>query len=406
MESPIIIVGAGQAGLQLAESLRNEGWTGPIQLIGDEHHAPYHRPPLSKQYLTGESIEAQLTIRGPEFLARKDIDLRTGVTVQTIDRAAKSVLFSDGQSRLYHAIGLTTGARARALPVPGAGLDGVLTLRGLDDANRIAARLPHTSRLVVVGGGFIGLEIAAAARTFGVDVTVLEAAPRLMARVVSPLLSRFYADLHARHGVRILCNAQVTGLVGADGRITGVTTAEGVIPADLVVVGIGVIANDDLARASGLDCDRGIIVDACSRTSDPSIVAAGDCTARLMPDGGLRRLESVQNAVEQAKSAAAALMGRERPFLATPWFWSDQFNCKLQMVGQSAGYDHAAVRGVVAEGHFSVFYYAGDRLIGVDSLDGPREHMAARGLLDKGLSPGPAQVTDPDFDLTAAMRAG
>ena len=404
-ERAMVIVGAGQGGLQLAESLRTEGWSGPIRLFGDEPVAPYQRPPLSKAALSGDFGVDRLIIRGPDFFPKKGIELATATRVVAIDRTAGEVVLDGGERVAYAGLGLATGARARRLALPGADLDGILVLRSLADAEVLKARFATARAVAVVGGGFIGLEVAASARKAGLAATVIEAVPRLMARAVSETVSTWYADLHARHGVRVLCSTGVEGFLGTDGRVTGVATSAGPIDADLVVVGVGVVPDDELARACGLACDRGVIVDDCSRTSDPAIVAVGDCTARRLPDGSLRRLESVQNAVEQAKSGAAWLMGRESPFTATPWFWSDQYDVKLQMVGLSAGHDLSLVRGSLDEGRFSVFYWRDGRFIAVDSVDRPQDHMAAKKLLDRGAALTPEQIADPAFDLAAVARA-
>jgi 3-phenylpropionate/trans-cinnamate dioxygenase ferredoxin reductase component len=404
MSAPIIIVGAAQAGLQLAESLRAEGYDGELILIGDEAHPPYQRPPLSKAFLIGEMTEDRLVLRGPDALAAKGIDVLTGTTVTAIDRAARTVALADGRRLPYRALALATGSRPRALPVPGAALANVLTLRTIEDSRRIAAAIAQASRVAVVGGGFIGLEIAAAARKAGKPVVLLEALDRLLARTSTPVISEFFFELHKSHGVDIRLGAQVSGFAGDD-RVTGVATADGQThAADLVVVGIGIIPNAELAAGSGLACDRGIVVDACARTSDPNIVAAGDCTARRLPDGTFIRLESVQNAIEQAKSAAAALLGRERPFAAAPWFWSDQYDVRLQMAGLTAGHDRAVVRGVVEQRKFSVFYFKGDQLLAVDSINRAPDHIAARKLLDAGRSPTFAQAADETFSLAALAK--
>lgn len=400
----IVIVGAGQAGVQAAEALRAGGYEGSITLLGDEPHGPYHRPPLSKAWLAGEMDAAQLVMRAPEMLARKGIELRTGVTVQRIDREAKALQLADGSALPYAGLVLATGATPRALPLPGADAAGVLPLRSRADASAIAERMAvcieQDLPVVVIGGGFIGLEVAATARKKGARVTVLEAAPRLLGRVLAPVLSDWYAELHRGHGVELVLNAQVAGVESDTAGVSGVQLADGrVLPAGLVVVGIGVVANDQLARAAGLACDRGIVVDACGRTSDPAIVAAGDCTARRLADGSLLRLESVQNATEQGKSAAAALLGQDRPFTATPWFWSDQYDRKLQMAGLSMGADAWAVRGDMAGGGFSVYHFSGERLLAVDSVNAAKDHLQARKLLDAGVSPTPAQAADPGFDL-------
>jgi 3-phenylpropionate/trans-cinnamate dioxygenase ferredoxin reductase subunit len=387
----IVIIGAGQAGLQTAESLRSEGYAGEVLMIGDEPRPPYQRPPLSKAYLLGEFSEAQLTIRAPEALARKNITLMSGVTVTAIDRAAKQVRLSDGRAIDYAGLCLTTGSRPRPLPVPGADLAHVLPLRTLADTQAIAALLPQVQRVAVIGGGFIGLEFAAVARKLGKQVVVLEGADRLMPRAVTPMMSEFFRQLHIDHGVAIELNAAVSRLAGSGGRVTTVCTADGrEFPADLVLVGIGILPNAELAESAGLECERGIVVDACSRTSDRAIVAAGDCTARRLADGSLLRLESVQNAIEQGKSAAAALLGKERPFTAAPWFWSDQYDVKLQMVGLASGHDRTVLRGDPATRKFSAFHYRGEKLLAVDSINCPEDHMPARKLLDHGgLPPSP-----------------
>lgn len=406
----MVIVGAGQAGVQAGEALRAGGYDGSITLLGDEPHGPYHRPPLSKAWLAGEMDAAQLVMRAPEMLARKGIELRTGVTVQRIDREAKTLHLADGSTLPYAGLVLATGATPRALPLPGADAPGVLPLRSRADASAIAERMTvcigKDLPVVVIGGGFIGLEVAATARKKGARVTVLEAAQRLLGRVLAPVLSDWYASLHRGHGVQLMLNAQVAGIEAEATGVTGVKLADGsVLPAGLVVVGIGVVANDRLAREAGLECDRGIVVDACGRTSDPVIVAAGDCTARRLPDGSLLRLESVQNATEQGKSAAAALLGQDRPITATPWFWSDQYDHKLQMAGLSMGADTWAVRGDMAGGGFSVYHFRGERLLAVDSINATKDHLQARKLLDADVSPTREQAGDSSFDLGILLAA-
>lgn len=406
----MVIVGAGQAGVQAAEALRAGGWEGRITLLGDEPHGPYHRPPLSKAWLAGEMDAAQLVMRAPEMLARKGIELRTGVMVQRIDRQAKALHLADGGTLPYAGLVLATGAAPRALALPGGDAAGVLPLRSRADASAIAERMAVCIEkdlpVVVIGGGFIGLEVAATARKKGARVTVLEAAPRLLGRVLAPVLSDWYAELHRGHGVELVLNAQVAGISFDIAGVSGVKLADGrVLPAGLVVVGIGVVANDQLARDAGLACDRGIVVDACGRTSDPAIVAAGDCTARRLADGSLLRLESVQNATEQGKSAAAALLGQDRPFTATPWFWSDQYDRKLQMAGLSMGADTWAVRGDMASSSFSVYHFRGERLLAVDSINAAKDHLQARKLLDTGVSPTVKQAGDSSFDLGILLAA-
>ena len=404
MTDRIVVVGASQAGVQIAESLRAEGYDGPLVLIGDEAHPPYQRPPLSKALLTGETTEDCLVLRGPELLAKRNIELVAGVRVTAIDRAGRQVQLSDGRALPYRGLALATGGRPRTLAIPGAELDGVVTLRTIEDSRRIGAGIAQANRVAVVGGGFIGLEIAAAARKAGKPVVVFEALDRLLARSSAPFVSEFFLDVHRAHDVDVRLATAVAAIDGKR-RAEAVVTADGrAHPADLVVVGVGLVPNAELAQASGLACDRGIIVDDCSRTDDPAVVAAGDCTARRMPDGTLLRLESVQNAIEQGKSAAAALLGKPRPFTAAPWFWSDQYDVRLQMAGLSAGHDKIVVRGDRAAQRFSVFYFQGERLTAVDSVNRAPDHGAARRLLDRGRSLSFAQAADESFALMSLLK--
>jgi 3-phenylpropionate/trans-cinnamate dioxygenase ferredoxin reductase subunit len=404
MSSGMVIIGAGLAGLTVAETLRAEGYEGPVTLLGDEPYGPYHRPPLSKGYLLGETQEAQLTMRADAMLAKKNITLKVGAGGTAIDRTTRQVTLADGNTLDYDGLALCTGSRLRPLPLAGATAKGVFDLRSLDDAKAIAAALESAQNVVVIGGGFIGLEVAAAARKKGKPVTVLEAADRLMARVVAPLISQFYFDLHTGHGVQVVLGAMVSELVTQDGHIAAVKTKDGrEFATDLLIVGIGILPNQELAQAAGIECNSGIVVDACSRTNDPAIVAAGDNTARRLDDGSFRRLESVQNATEQAKSAAFSLLGKVREFNATPWFWSDQYDIKLQMVGLTAGFDQVVTRGNPATNKFSAFYYRAGQLIAVDSLNQPAEHMAARKLFEKSVSPSAEQAANQDFHLSSLL---
>ncbi len=406
---PILVVGAGQAGVQLAESLRREGHQGPLILIGNEPHPPYHRPPLSKKWMVEPAPVSTILIRSPEALQRENIELRLDTRVERIDPVARRVFLADGKALNYHQLALTTGACPRALPIPGVDLAGVHYLRDVADSRTIGEAIrrcvQNDQPLVIIGGGFIGLEIAASARKLGVRVTLLEGLPRLMSRVVSPVVSEAFRQIHQNHGVELIFDAQIEEILGEHGRVSAVRAADGrEYPAGCVVVGIGVVPDDQLALEAGLECERGVVVDACGRTSDPHIVAAGDCTARRMADGTLLRLESVNNAVEQGRAAAAALMGVEKPFVSAPWFWSDQYDIKLQMTGISQGFDQVVTRGSPASLEFSAFYYREGRLIAVDSMNRPGDHMISRRLLDKGLTPTETQVIDLGFDLKELLQ--
>jgi 3-phenylpropionate/trans-cinnamate dioxygenase ferredoxin reductase subunit len=386
----ILVVGAGQAGVQVAESLRSLGFEGDLTLLGAEPHGPYHRPPLSKDWLTGRVDAAQLVLRAPEALQRKGIELRIGATVTALRIDRRELELAGGEVLGWDGLALATGARPRRLALPGAEADGVAVLRSRDDATRVAAGLDRCRRdglpLVVIGGGFVGLEVAAAARSRGIAVTVLEAQPRLLARALAEPLSAWYADLHARHGVDVVLGARVAGIVpghgGVGGTVTAVRLADGrALPAGLVLLGVGADPDEGPARAAGLECAGGIVVDPCGRTSHPAVVAAGDCTVTRLPDGRLRRLESVQNAVEQGRAAAAALLGLERPFTGVPWFWSQQYDVKLQLAGLADGADRWELRGDLGADRFSLYGYRGAELVAVQSVNEPRDHLDARRLL-------------------------
>lgn len=361
--------------------------------------APYQRPPLSKAWLAGETADDRLTIRGPDFFVAKKIDLRVGAEVARVDAVRRKVFLADGSALSWSGLAFATGARARRPDLPGADLPHVRALRDFEDAKEISRRLDKAENVVIVGGGFIGLEVAAAARKRGRATIVIEALDRLMARVVTPQISAFFADLHRAHGVELIFGEQVAKITPS-----GVKTASGAFfPADLVVLGIGAIANDELAAAAGLEVARGIVVDDCGRTSEKDIVAAGDCAVLRRADGALRRFESVQYAVEGAKAAAAALLGEEKPFAAAPWFWSDQYDVRLQMAGSGEDHDSVVERRS-GDNAFSLFYYRRNRLIAVDSVNRPGEHLLARKLLDAALSPDPALVVDPEKDLRVLLR--
>ncbi len=404
----VVIVGSGQGGFQTGASLRDEGFAGRIVLVGEEPGLPYQRPPLSKAYLTGKQDAEGLQLRAPAFYEERGIELLAPDRAVRIDRGNRVVHLGSGGALAYGHLVLATGARNRLLPVPGADLDGVLSLRSLADAEAIRARLDAVRRLVVVGAGFIGLEFAAVAAARGIDVTVLEATSRPMSRAVSVPISRFFLEAHERAGVRLAMGAVVVRVTGEGGRATGVETGEGLhVPADLVVVGIGVVPNVELAADAGLAVANGIVVDDHLRTADPAISALGDCAVYpgAFAGGAPTRLESVQNAVDGARCVAARLAGRPSPFAAVPWFWSDQGPLKLQIAGLAIPHDETVVRGDPETGSFSVFCYEGRRLAAVESVNRAADHMIARRLLAKGLALTRAEAGDPGLDLKARATA-
>jgi 3-phenylpropionate/trans-cinnamate dioxygenase ferredoxin reductase component len=406
MTAPVVIVGAGQGGLQAAESLRSGKYEGPILMLGDESHAPYNRPPLSKAFLLGEYTQEQLIIRQPAVFEKKNIQLRTGVQVTAIDVSSKTVTLDNGDIISYSKLILATGSRARIPPVEQVNAKGVHSLRSLDDTLAIAAQIGSVNNLVVVGGGFIGLEMAAVAIKLGKKVTVVEFADRLMSRVVSPMISEYFKTLHEKQGCEILLNAAVSEVVTESGQVTAVKLSNGKqLAADMVVLGVGVLPNQELAQSAGIECDAGVIIDSSGCSSDPDVYALGDCTAQKMPDGSLRRLESVQNAVEMAKSVAASIVGQAKPFEAAPWFWSDQYHIKLQMVGLSSGYDEAVMRGDGESESFSWFYFRKGKLIAIDSINSPADHMAGRKLLNGQNNLTIKQAADVSFELKQALSS-
>jgi 3-phenylpropionate/trans-cinnamate dioxygenase ferredoxin reductase component len=410
MAAGVVIVGGGQAGFQTASSLRSEGYDGPIKLICEEPHVPYQRPPLSKAFVLGKQDETRLLLRPESFYQDHDIRLLTGVKVVRIDRPATVIQTFSGERIPYDTLVLALGARNRTLSVPGAELEGICYLRTLVEAVELKQRLEIARQVVVIGGGFIGLEIAASARTLGKPVAVLEMFPRLMARVVAPVVSEFFRAAHAARGVEVRLSALVREIRGAAGGVKEVILGDGsAIPADMVVVGIGVIPNVELAREAGLDVaggpphgigPHGISVDEFLRTSDPRIFAIGDCAEYHNTFAGERvRLESVQNAVDQAVCVARTIAGKPEPYHSVPWFWSDQFDLRLQMVGLPAGHDRLVVRGSPEAGKFSVFYFTDGRLCAVDSVNRPADHMAARKILAAGTSVTPDQAADESVNL-------
>jgi 3-phenylpropionate/trans-cinnamate dioxygenase ferredoxin reductase subunit len=397
----VVIVGAGQAGFQVAASLRMEGYDGAITLIGDEPNLPYQRPPLSKGFMAGKQDIEDTALRPSAFYESHRIDLMMGAKVTEIDRVARAVRLASGRHVSYEALVLAVGARNRTLPIERADLDGICYLRSDVEAVDIRQRLEDARDVVVIGGGFIGLELAAAATTLGKSVRVLELQSRLMPRVVSPLLSDFYRDVHTSQGVQISLGVALSDVVGDHGKVSGIVLSDGsVCPADLVLVGIGVVPNTELALDAGLTVSNGIVVDEYLRTEDESVYALGDCANHPNPFAtGRVRIESVQNAVDQAKCIAAAIVGRSENYSAVPWFWTDQFDIKLQMAGLSGGYGQVVTRGDPESRKFSVFYFRDGRLAAVDSVNRPADHLAARKLIGARTAITPAQAADPGVDL-------
>jgi 3-phenylpropionate/trans-cinnamate dioxygenase ferredoxin reductase subunit len=381
-----LIVGASHAGAQLAASLRQEGWTGEIVLIGDESALPYQRPPLSKAYLAGKCTVDELAIRNAEFYTKQRIQL-LDATVEAIDRSAGHLSLNTGDALPYDKLALCTGARPRRLPTPGADLAGVFYLRTAADVEMIREATSPGSRAVIVGGGYIGLETAASLRALGLEVTVIEATERVLERVTAPEVSAFFDRIHREEGVNIRTGALVKALSG-DGRIREVILAGGEsIPADLVIVGIGVEPNTELAAAAGLVVDNGVVIDDQARTSDPAIVAAGDCASHDMARYGRRiRLESVPSAAEQAKVAAATVCGKSKKISALPWFWSDQYDLKLQIAGLNTGYDEVILSGdPTRDRDFTCFYLRAGELIAADCINRPRDFMVSKRIITQQL---------------------
>jgi len=407
MPAPVVaIVGTGQAGFQAAASLRQEGFAGRIVMIGDEPVRPYQRPPLSKSYLARDSSLDELWLRPETFYAQHQIDVLAGETVTALDRAERRLrLASDSELSWDHLV-LATGARFRPLAVPGAELDGVLPLRTLADADVLRERLDQAREVVVIGAGFIGLEFASVAIARGATVHIIEVTQQPMGRVVSATISKYFTDAHRRWGAEVLLGTGVTRILGTGGRVTGVETTGGRhLPADLVLICIGVVPNAELAREAGLAVDNGIVVDERLATADPAILAIGDCANFPTPFAIDRvRLESVQNAVDQGRSVAAYIVGKPAPYDKVPWFWSDQRDVKLQIAGITVGHDNAVLRGDPESGHFSVFCFRAGRLIGVESVNQAADHVVARRLLAGNPKLAPEQAADVSYDLRAHVR--
>jgi 3-phenylpropionate/trans-cinnamate dioxygenase ferredoxin reductase subunit len=404
MIATILIIGGGQAGAQATETLRRGGFAGRIVLIGDEPWLPYQRPPLSKKYLAGELAQDRLPIRHRPFYDEHRIELKLGLPAIRIDPGARRVTLTGGEELEYDRLLLCTGAKSRPLTCPGAELAGVHYLRGMADVAPIREGLKSGARVVIVGGGYIGLETAATARHYGCTVTVLEMADRVMNRVVAASVSEYFAQQHRMHGVDIVCNTRVVRLEG-EGRVERIVCADGSsYPVDLLVVGVGAVADTDLASAAGLECENGVIVDEYCRTGDAAIFAAGDCTNHPSPHYGVRvRLESVDNAFEQAKTAALNMLGRPTLHDRVPWFWSDQFDNKLLIVGLSQGCDRQVLRGDPATRSFSVCYLKEGELLALEAINHIADYMAARKLIAERARLDPDKLADPNIALKAAV---
>ena len=395
-----VVIGAGHAGAQVVASLRQEGYEGEIVLIGEEAQLPYHRPPLSKAYLSGEQPLERLLIRPARFYEDKQIEVRTETRVTRIDREHRTVELDNGEVIDWTHLVIATGSRVRHLPIPGVDLGGVHYLRNIADVDAIRRDLDSARHMVIIGGGYIGLEVASVAVKAGKQVTVLEMEDRILQRVTRPSMSTYYTQVHTSAGVEIRCNAAASELLGDD-RVRAVRCADGTeIPADLVIVGVGILPETGLAEAAGLECDNGILVDEQCRTSDPDIYAIGDCTNHPSALLGRRlRLESVPNATDQGRVAAANICGKVKSYDAVPWFWSDQYDLKLQMVGFSHDADTEVVRGDPETASFARFYLRDGVVIAVDAVNSARDFMAAKQLVASRKKVDPEKLADPEVAI-------
>ncbi len=400
MSNGLVIVGASYAGVQAGISAREKGYQEPIRIVADEIHLPYQRPPLSKAFLSGDLAHNSLFLRGDDYFKGQGIEMVLGHRAVELDRATNRIKLEGGDSLPFDSLVIATGSRARRLTIPGHDRDGIVYLRTLDDALTLKPRLEAAQDVVIVGGGFIGLEVASTAAKTGKKVTLIEAQSRLLERAVSPLISQFLLDIHRSHGVDIRFNESVVA-IESNGAAHEVATSSGLrVRADLIVAGIGGIANDELAMQAGIASTNGIEVDEHGRTSAANIYAAGDVSNHYNSFAGRRvRLEAVQNATDQGKAAGSMIAGKPEAYDAVPRFWSDQYDAKLQIVGLSEPTDTAVIRGDMNDGKFSVFYYRDGKLTAVDSINRPGDQMIARRLITASLSPTPEQAADLAFDL-------
>ncbi len=406
MTETVVIAGTGQGGFQVAASLRQDGFDGRIVLVGDEPGFPYQRPPLSKAYLKQDQSPDDVLLRKPPFYEKNRVEVIDGTRVTAIDRPGRTVTLGSGEALGYDHLVLAIGARNRTLPIPGAELDGVLALRTVEESETLRERLKAASRLMIVGAGFIGLEVAATARAAGLEVLVFEATPRVMGRAVTPFISEYFLESHRAAGIDIRLDAMVARILDDRGAVAGIETASGErIEGDLALIAAGVVPNVELAAEAGLAVDNGICVDEMLLTDDPAISAIGDCASFHSPfaDGPVR-FESVQNAVDQARNVAARLVGNPEPYVAVPWFWSDQGGLKLQMVGVTGGADRTVQVGSTDEAKFSLFCYRGDRFLGAESVNRPGDHMACRRLMSEGIALPAETVAQAGFDLKSYVK--
>ncbi len=401
--SHVVVIGAGQAGSSCVAKLRTDGFDGEITLVGGEPVPPYQRPPLSKAYLMGEMAEERLYLRPASFYADNDITLRLSTRATAIDPAAKTVTLENTEILSYDHLVLTTGAHPRTLPSAiGGDLGNVFSVRDLADADAMAPAFASGKKALIIGGGYIGLEAAAVAAKRGVNVTLVEMSDRILQRVAAPETSDYFRTLHTAHGVKVLEGIGLNRLIGDDA-VTGAILSDGTeIPVDFAVVGVGITPATILAEGAGLTIDNGIATNVMGQTSDPAIWAAGDCASAPL-NGQQVRIESVGNAIDHAEIVAKNIVGAATPYIPTPWFWSDQYDCKLQIAGLNAGYD--AVYARVTGDARSHWYYKGDQLIAVDAMNDARNYMIGKRLIEAGKSPAPNQITDPTTDMKALLKA-
>ena len=397
----IVIIGAGHAAGQAAASLRQAKFEGPITIIGDEAHVPYQRPPLSKQYLAGTQLADKVYLRAEKFYADKDIQLMLDTRATQIDPSTKTINLDNGETIAYEKLLISTGSRPRKLSIEGSDLSGIHYLRTMDDVDGIRADVKPGANLVIVGGGYIGLEVAAVGIELGMNVHVLEMEERILQRVTTPEMSAYYHKLHTDRGVHIHTQTGVTGFSG-NGSVEKVLCGDESFDADIVIVGIGIIPNIEIAEEAGIHCDNGIVVDDHCRTSDPDIYAAVDCTNHPNPLMNKRlRLESVPNAMDQARVSTANMLGDDKVYAAIPWFWSDQYDLKLQMVGFSADGDSQVLRGDMDTHQFAIFYLKDGKVVAADAVNSPKEFMLCKQLVGKPADP--AKLADPETDLKSLL---